>query len=76
MSLCSASVERDCTLGFVEPHANTMFKRFQLHQFLVDLDEAAGRAELTEPQHDDMQTIRNAAEEAIRANGYLYILGD
>jgi len=76
MALCRASVGGSCTLGFVAPFSDTMFNTFQLKQFLVDLDEAAERAGLSDDQHALVQAIRDAAQEAIQKSGYLLIVGD
>jgi hypothetical protein len=76
MALCRSAVGSSSTLGFIAPYSDTMFNAYQLKQFVVEVDAAAQGASLSKEQLAHLAMIRDAAEEAIRRNGYLYIVGD
>jgi hypothetical protein len=76
MEVCKDVVGKSCTLGFVVPFGDTMFNSFQLRDFVADLDAALDARRLSPEQSRTLAEIRAAADEAMRMNGYLLIVGD
>ncbi|MFD4458203.1 hypothetical protein [Nocardia sp. NPDC058480] len=60
-------------LGEIHAYADTMFNTFQLNLFLDELLDMSSEDELEQEVFD---TLRMAAEKAIRCNGYLWFSGD
>ncbi len=60
-------------LGEIHAYADTMFNSYQLTLFLDELSKTITR---NEQEEEVINTLRDAAENAINHNGYLWFSGD
>jgi hypothetical protein len=63
-------------LASIIPYGDTMLNEFQLRRLLPELEEVLIADKLSAAEVAVIERVRNAAKEAVRARGYLYVMGD
>jgi hypothetical protein len=64
-------------LAGIIPYGDTMFNEFQLRRFLLpELEAVLAADDLSVGEVAVIEQVRDAAKEAVRARGYLYVTGD
>jgi hypothetical protein len=75
-SVCRRHLADTHMLASIIPYGDTMLNEFQLRRLLPELEEVLIADKLSAAEVAVIERVRNAAKEAVRARGYLYVMGD
>jgi hypothetical protein len=75
-AICRRHLGDTHMLASVIPYGDTMFNEFQLRRLLPELESVLDADELSTAEVAAIERVRDAAKEAVRARGYLYVMGE
>jgi hypothetical protein len=73
LAIMVSQADQASLLHGIDPYSDTMFNMVQLKRLLRETAAVDGR---NDAEWEALEGIREAAEEAIRACGYLWFIGD